>query len=550
MGRPLNKKFFGNRNPGLDGDFGAQNTAGDAGLTGTGIDRVEISYEGDGWTTQPTYVVEAPSMANGTTLQVLPHYQAQLAATVTNGKGYNYNDTFALLGTYGPNGHGNGQPGYANATVSAITAVGVTANPAWDGVNGYADGDELVFSAGMVSGHPICVTVKRRTGDPITGTVIAGLGAPTGFLITDGGARAAAAPANPFAYDTNGLGGQGAVLSFVWGVYSVDVADPGTETGDYTTFPTNPVTAYGTATEFFTPATFTLTSVLRSIAVVNPGNGYVPVQFTPDPEYAYAVPFGPLINFTPDRSVSYDTYGHASRSDISGVDRGIFVYGYNPITGYGDVPFVPVDVIKQVSSRRYRIRERQFAYLGATEYGTLTATDTHGSFSIGTAQPDGTFAVGSYVAIYGTPGGPGAIAGYYTGRRYEIVATNGTSTFKLKDFEEDLTTTAGAITGLTIISQEAPSRPLIVRSAKLVPYWPENTDEIAILAMDNTSSLYFVTKLTARRVQLVRTDLGFFNNNWRFEDGQSAPWTMDVDKLDTAHGTNVWIQNFDILTGP
>jgi hypothetical protein len=548
MGRPLNKKFFGNRNPGLDGDFGANNEAGDAGLTGTGIDAIEIDYPGDGWTVQPTYVVEAPSMANGTTLEVLPHYQAISFATTANGTGYKVGDVLETnTGTASIK---------ARAPVESILTVGTPSitdgGTMYDITNGTV-GDLVTFTHANLS---VALRVRITAVDVSTATAIAveqagiwtGAGAaPTSMA--DGVGGFTATTTARAGGDNNGTG---LVLGFAasnWGVYSFGAVS---RAGDYTVFPaTGPsgfLSSVSPATGGGAKADITL-NMLR-FDVVNPGNGYVPVSGTPDPEDAYAATFGPLINFTPDNGATYNTYGHASRADISGVSRGIFVYGYNPIDIGPIVPFVPVDIIKQVSSRRYRIRERQFAYLGSNDYGTLTATNTTGTFTISNAQPAGTFAVGSYVAIYGTLGGAGAISGYYPGHIYEIVATNGTSTFKLKDFEDVLTTTAGTITGLTIISAEAPSRPLIVRSAKLVPHWPEAPDEIAILAMDNTSSMYYVTKLTARRAQLHRIDLPVFNDNWRFEDGQSAPWTIDVEKLDTANGTNVWIQNFDILTGP
>jgi hypothetical protein len=542
MGRPLSKKYFGNRNPGLDGDFGAQNQAGDAGLGGTGIASIDVTYPGDGWTTQPTYTVAIPTLPDGIRAEVVPHYQALSAATLTNGKGYNYHDTFALLGTYGPNGHGNGQPGYANATVSAITAVGVTMVTAGDH---YADGDILEYCTGQGAN----VTIRVNT-------VASGVDAPAASLtIVSGGTRTSAKPTGTLGYQ-NTLGGTGVTFTLDWGVYSVDVADPGTETGDYTTFPTNPVTAYGTATAFFTPATFTLTSGLRSITVTNPGTGYV-VGWDSNYIWTAAEPF---VNFsgTAYQAPNYDV--RAQRNSYADVNRGIFAYGYQAGMGLDDSDVVlPVDIIKQQSSRRYKVRERKWKLLTAANYGTLTANNTSGAFTISTPQPAGTFVVGELLVINGTLGGIGSFNNYYPGNGFQITATNGTSTFTLERNGNPIITTAGAITGATLASQTAHDT-VIERSAQLVGRWPAAHDEIAIIATDSSYSLYFVTKLTARRALLVPVD--YFNDEWHFpanEPGvwpegvyRSAGWTMNPAVVFEAHNgeEKVLIGNYDIFSGP
>jgi hypothetical protein len=86
----------------------------------------------------------------------------------------------------------------------------------------------------------------------------------------------------------------------------------------------------------------------------------------------------------------------------------------------------------------------------AAAYGTLTATNTTGSFTIGTAQSAGTFVVGQLITITGTPNTT-CISGYSSGSTYVISATNGTSTFTLQyPGYTPITTVATAVTGLTL----------------------------------------------------------------------------------------------------
>jgi len=368
-----------------------------------------------------------------------------------------------------------------------------------------------------------------------------------------GGSNGFTATCHDGPIDNNGAG---LVLdNLVWGAYSFGAPSV---PGNYTVFPsTGAAGVLDTITGSGTGAKATITLGLLGFDVTNPGDGYeIAVS-----EGAYIVTGGPLVSFTPDANASYDVYAVAPESySFTDVSRAITVYGYSPVELLSAVPYLPVNIIKQVSSRRYKTRERQFASLTSAQYGVLTATNTHGAFSISIPQPAGTFAVGSYVVIHGNLTGAGSIGGYYSGCYYEVTATNGTSTFTLKNVHGDLTTVAGQIDGAVILSEEVANRPLIEQSAQLVGHWPQNPGEIAILAMDYTSSLYFVTKLTAHRALLV--PMSAFNDAWIFApnsgatDGsdwpageyKSAAWTLDYSKVtEQTADSLVWIQNFDIL---
>jgi len=525
MGRPLNKKFFGNRNPGLDGDFGAQNQAGDAGLGGTGIASIVVTDPGTGWATQPTYVVQIPTLPDGIRAEVVPHYRAISASTATNGKGYNFGDAFTI-----PSAAEFGAP--AQVSVTAITAVGVTMITPGDHYN---NGDILEYRTGQVGNVAIRVTTVGSASD-----------APAESLtIVDGGARSAVKPTGNLSYQ-NSLGGTGITFTLDWGVYSatVDAAGLG---GDYTTFPSNPASAFGIATEFFTPATFNLTSGLRSITVTNPGDGYAAAG-----NNYISSDDAPFVNFSGTGDPSFTV--NLTRTGQTNVNRGIFVYGYQAGTGmYSSDIAVPVDIIKQQSSRRYKIRERKWKSLTAANYGTLTANNTTGAFTISTPQPAGTFVAGQLLVIHGTLGGVGSFSYYYNGAAFQITATNGTSTFTLERQGSPITTVAGAVTGATLVGQ-TPHDTVVERSAKLVAHWPSAPGEIAIIACDATYSLYFVTKLTARRAQLV--PINYFNTQWLYPPiagaYQSVAWTLDPNYVFEAHSGvgRVQIGNYDIFVGP
>ena len=540
MGRPLNKKYFGNQNPGLDGDFGAQNQAGDAGLDPSGITSIEVTNPGDGWTTQPTFVVEQPQQANGVTAEVVPHYKAIRANVVVGGTGYNLNNLITETG-----GASGSPDTHATFIVNGLQVMAITLN---NGGTANDVGDIFEFTHPNFS-TPFQVRVTGSNAGVATGVELVanhhGIwsnGALPGNTTQAGFARTQT-------YGTQDTNGQGLQVNFTaWGVGSVAVTP--TE-GDYLSFTGGTKTTSGGNG---TGATLAITYGLKSIDVTNPGNGYLLSPLYNGGEndtttWVYTI--GPLVNFTPwSNGLSFNVYGpEVSLASAPPFNRSIFVYGSAPENALIGAPYLPVDIIKQVSSRRYKIRKRQFATLAASDYGTLTATDTSGSFSISTPQPAGTFSVGSYVIIHGEQAGVGSISPYYDGYYYEVVETNGTSTFKLKDYTDSITTVAGAITGLVISTEKSAQTPVVIQSAKLVDYWPEVDNEIAILAMDVTSSLYFVTKLTAHRVLLTRMD--YANNQWIFEDGASAPWTIDLISLEQGNDPNiVWLQNFDILIGP
>lgn len=89
MGRPLNKKYFGNRNIGS-----ASTTADDYGIGGQGVDSAAISVAGS-YTTRPTFTFTAPQLPNGVTATGVVISEV-LSATISGGTGYGNAQTFNL----------------------------------------------------------------------------------------------------------------------------------------------------------------------------------------------------------------------------------------------------------------------------------------------------------------------------------------------------------------------------------------------------------------------------------------------------------------------
>ena len=242
MGRPLNKKYFGNLNIGTNGytPVPGGNTGGDDGIGGEGVASYGTIVAGSGWTTQPTVTFSAPDIPGGVNVAGTAHYKALSLAVVSKGSGYDYHNTLPL---------GGGIIG----KVTAITAVGVTLVAAGDHYN---NNDILEFRTGQFGTDYVTIRVT---------TVGGASNSPAASLtIVNGGRRLDSKPTGTLSYQ-NSLGGTGITFTLDWGVYS---ADTSVDAGDYTTFPSNPVTdpTHG--------ATFTVTSGLKSITVTQKGSGY------------------------------------------------------------------------------------------------------------------------------------------------------------------------------------------------------------------------------------------------------------------------------------
>jgi len=254
MGRPLNKKYFGNRN-----------TTPVVGEGGEGVASYTSVVAGSGWTTVPTITVNAPSGVDGATATVQPHYKALSFATTANGTGYAVGDILEVTtGTAATK---------ARAPVASILTIG-TPNINNGGTNYDVDGavgDRVTFThANLSQALVVEITAVNAASATSIEVVTPGIWIGTGAAPTSTVGWTATTSDGPT--DNNGFG---LVLDgLVWGVYAFGTVSVA---GDYTAFPSTG--ASGTLTSV-SPATgtgakATITMGLLSVAVLTSGSGYL-----------------------------------------------------------------------------------------------------------------------------------------------------------------------------------------------------------------------------------------------------------------------------------
>jgi hypothetical protein len=130
MGRPLNKKYFGNRN------VGSSSTTADDGLGGNRVASVTITTPGS-YTTRPTVTFSAPDLAGpGAVTATGTTNMEALSATVVDGKtGYVVGDLLTITGA-------GGAIAYV-ASVDGVTGAVLTVNFTGTGA---ARGDQTVLT--------------------------------------------------------------------------------------------------------------------------------------------------------------------------------------------------------------------------------------------------------------------------------------------------------------------------------------------------------------------------------------------------------------------
>ena len=150
MGRPLNKKYFGNKNAAADGTF----TAGDAGLGGEVIASVTIGTAGSYTAGAPSVTFSAPTLSGdgAVTATGAAILTAKSATVGTAGTGYVVGDLLTVTSAYGT----------AIAYVATVTAGAVaTVNFTGTGANGGS------FVGGITTGSQV-TTGGTGTGARIT----------------------------------------------------------------------------------------------------------------------------------------------------------------------------------------------------------------------------------------------------------------------------------------------------------------------------------------------------------------------------------------------
>jgi hypothetical protein len=276
MGRPLNKKFFGNRNVGVGGNqitgdlSNSQNYADDR-IGGEGVASYSPIVTGSGWTTIPTVTFSAPDIPGGVSVAGTAHYKALSFATTANGTGYAVGDILEVdTGT---------QTTKARAPVAAILSVAtpnITNGGTLYDITDVNIGDLVTFThANLTTALRVRITAVDES--TATGIAVEQAGVWNGTTFPSSMAGGVGGfTATTTARVGGDANGTGLVLGFtasMWGAYSFGTV--GT-VGDYTVFPSTG--ASGTLTSV-SPATGTgakadITMGLLSVAVTQRGSGY------------------------------------------------------------------------------------------------------------------------------------------------------------------------------------------------------------------------------------------------------------------------------------
>jgi hypothetical protein len=180
MGRPLHKKFFGNRN------IGSTSTTADDGIGGQGVASATITAAGTGYTTGDVVTFSAPQLPTGVTATgtVVATAGAVDSITITNsGSGYTSAPTIDLTGVGG-----------GDATATAVLTVDT-------GAPGSATNQEnaITMTGRVVAGATVALDVIKQTG---ARRYLVTDGTNTGVVELVGDAVDAAGEANIIATDS------------------------------------------------------------------------------------------------------------------------------------------------------------------------------------------------------------------------------------------------------------------------------------------------------------------------------------------------------------
>jgi hypothetical protein len=349
MGRPLNKKYFGNRN------IGSLSTTADNHIGGEGVASVTIGTPGTYTSSLPTATFKAPSIPTGVRATGTVHGNALTAVASAAGTGYNLADVLTQTA---------GGTGVAMATwrVTGLKVVGITLN---NGGSANDVGDIFEFRHSSFS-TPLQVRVTASTSGTATAVEIVNGGMWVSGALPGNTGQAGFTRVQTFG--TQDMNGTGLQVNFTaWGVGTVAYATQ----GDYT------AVAGGAKATSVTPAggtgaTLTITYGVSGIVIDEKGSGYTSASDA-------AVTFsGGASSATVALTTDSGGVGSATNQE-----NAIIAHAKTTSGGTDQV----ADIIKQESSHRYLVRTadgiaqcKLVATTSITEGQMyITATDTTGS---------------------------------------------------------------------------------------------------------------------------------------------------------------------------
>jgi len=360
MGRPLNKKYFGNRNIGTTG-------TGDNKIGGEGVDSVTANNEGTYTAGLPTATFSTPDLPTGVRATGIVHGHALSAGTTNNGSSYRVGDVLTVAG--GTQTSAATFPVAAIITLSTPTLVNGGTN--YD-ASSPTNGDRVTFTHSNFS-TPLRVRVTSSTAGLATAITVeqagvwTGAGAPPTTI--QGGQNGFTATCSGGPVDNNGTG---MIISFTgaqWGVYSFGTVSV---QGDYTAMPANPASFTGGTG---TGAAANITFGVSGIEVTEKGSGYTSVA---DAAITFS---GGAASYTSVLTTDTGAVGSATNQENS-----IIVYANTDDNGskIGDI-------IRQVSGRRFKVKTEDGIEIcklkssAVTTVGemTIAATDaTNGTYFV------------------------------------------------------------------------------------------------------------------------------------------------------------------------
>ena len=372
MGRPLNKKYFGNRNIGTGGNqtnaHGASNNVdpggsivdGDDHIGGEGIAGIAVTNPGNYINRLPTFqTFSDPTIANGVRAQTVLHSVARNCSPAAPGTGYRVGDVVTDR---------NG----STWTVTGLQVVSfAVTNPNAAGNTNYDLGNVVALDSNNDSNwlspfviKPITVgtggnSAKLSGGTIDRGGVWTGTGVPpTSFTLTSANTRGDLTPLGALHNGLTNYGGTGdtnaagATISVVWGIATATIL----HSIDY---------AYGTSYYFAgdntvtggngTAASLSVGFGIDHIAVTQKGSGYTGAEalaFSTAPTLGEVLATGTYV-------LTADTGAVGSATNQ---ENAIIAYVYM------DGSIQEADIAKQVSTDRYRINTGETGNLDAPFY--------------------------------------------------------------------------------------------------------------------------------------------------------------------------------------
>lgn len=361
MGRPLNKKYFGNRN------IGSSSTTADDGIGGEGMagavfgaSVADVSYGSGAYLDRMPSItaIGAPTIANGVqAAAAVTHVQAvhgnPNVSGTANGADYLTGDILTVTtGTASTP---------AKFTVGALQVSGFTIVAGNDGntAHGYAVGDTLHFDNGVV------LTVATISGNG-SGGYPANRGPVTSATLTNAGIYVGTTPTTGTVGQSNPteVGGRGFTVNFSWGVKTVTVL----QAGDYTAVANNAsattVTHGDLTASTATGCTLNIWYGIKTITVSEKGSGYTgaeTITFS-------ATTDGSETRATGTVALTQDTGAVGSATNQ---ENAIIIHAN---TSGGGTTAKVGDIIRQVRTRGYKVRTAD-----GTAVCNLVASDTPAS---------------------------------------------------------------------------------------------------------------------------------------------------------------------------